>query len=158
MVPILPTLSVMKRTPSLQSKDVFLQDLINQVFPDMSFHSLDSDFLCSRSILTTKNSTVDSVNEVMKELFPGESLTYSSADSVDDDSQSAMYPSEFLNSLTPSGLPPHHLILNVNAPVMLLRNLDPARGLFNGTCRTRLIIHSLCQHVIECESAGFSYQ
>ena len=133
---------------SLQSKNGCLQDLIDKVFPNMSTNHLNSKFLCGRGILTTKNDTVDDINSMIMETFPGEQFTYSSADCVDEDSEAALYPTEFLNTLTPSGLPPHELSLKINAPIMLLRNLDPARGLLNGT---RLIVRGMKQHVLECE-------
>jgi hypothetical protein len=47
------------------------------------------------------------------------------------------YPSEFLNTLTPNGLPPHMLKLKIGCPVILLRNIDPTGGLCNGT---RLVV------------------
>ena len=62
------------------------------------------------------------------EKFPGEVQIYLSADSVADRSQSALYPIEFLNSLTPSGLPPHRLMFKLHSPIMLLRNLNPSKG------------------------------
>ena len=43
------------------------------------------------------------------------------------------YPAEFLNKLTPSGLPPHNLKLKPYSEIMLLRNLNPSMGLTNGT-------------------------
>jgi ATP-dependent DNA helicase PIF1 len=51
-----------------------------------------------------------------------------------------MYPEEFLNTLHPAGLPSHKLRLKVGAPVLLIRNLNPAKHLMNGT---RLIITEL---------------
>ena len=42
-------------------------------------------------------------------------------------------PVEYLQSLNPASLPPSQLHLRVGAPVILLRNLDPKRGLCNGT-------------------------
>ncbi|CAI0428441.1 unnamed protein product, partial [Linum tenue] len=43
------------------------------------------------------------------------------------------YPTEFLNTLTFSGVPNHELTLKKNTPAMLLRNLNPALCLGNGT-------------------------
>ena len=72
-----------------------------------------------------------------------------SADSVPDD-QAALYPIEFLNSITPSGLPPHRLYLKIHASVILLRSLDPTGGLCNGT---RLTIRALLNRIIDAEIA-----
>jgi ATP-dependent exoDNAse (exonuclease V) alpha subunit len=58
------------------------------------------------------------------------------------------YPEEFLNTLTPNGLPPHVLKLKIGCPVILLRNIDPANGLCNGT---RLIIRGFQKNTIDTE-------
>ena len=52
----------------------------------------------------------------------------------------ALYPVEFLNQLNCRGLPPHELALKVGIPGILLRNLNPRKGLANGT---RFIIRQL---------------
>ena len=46
-----------------------------------------------------------------------------------------VYPTDFLNSLTASCMPPYAMTLKAGAPVMLLRNLHagPGNGLWNGT-------------------------
>lgn len=80
-------------------------------------------------------------------------MSYYSSDSIDESSANhsaleALYPTEFLNTLLLNGLPPHVLHLKVGVPVMLLRNLDPSRGLCNGT---RLIVTQLTSCVIEGE-------
>ncbi|XP_021715369.1 ATP-dependent DNA helicase PIF6-like [Chenopodium quinoa] len=45
---------------------------------------------------------------------------------------------------------PHELVLKINSPVILLRNIDPADGLCNGT---RLIYKSFRRNVIVCSIA-----
>jgi len=47
---------------------------------------------------------------------------------------------EYLNTLLPSGLPPHRLTLKIGGPTMLLRNISNKRGLANGT---RLIVRKI---------------
>lgn len=61
---------------------------------------------------------------------------------------------DFLNSLTPNGLPPHELFLKPNCPIILLRNIDPTKGLCNGT---RLIFHAFKQNVIDAKIAVGHY-
>ena len=67
----------------------------------------------SHVILSPKNEKCLSMNEEVLKMLPGESKTYLSADSVncDDNEEAQNYPMEFLNSLTPSGMPPHCLNL-----------------------------------------------
>jgi ATP-dependent DNA helicase PIF1 len=80
-------------------------------------------------------------------------MSYFSSNSIDDSSANhstmeALYPTEFLNTLSVNGLPNHILLLKIGVPVMLLQNLDPSRGLCNGT---RLILTQLTNRVIEGE-------
>ena len=58
------------------------------------------------------------------------------------------YPEEFLNTLTPNGLPPHVLKPKIGCLVILLRNIDPANGLCNGT---RLIIRGFQKNTIDAK-------
>uniref|UniRef100_A0A803L9N6 ATP-dependent DNA helicase n=1 Tax=Chenopodium quinoa TaxID=63459 RepID=A0A803L9N6_CHEQI len=64
------------------------------------------------------------------------------------DDSSEQYPTEFLNNLCPSGLPPHHLTLKVGSPIILLRNIDLTLGLCNGT---RLVCKAFFPNVIDAE-------
>ncbi|BAF14156.1 Os04g0206200, partial [Oryza sativa Japonica Group] len=57
------------------------------------------------------------------------------------------YKFEYLNSLTPNGLP-HLLKVKFNCLVILLRNLDPHNGLCNGT---RLMIRAFQNYSISAE-------
>ena len=72
-------------------------------------------------------------------------LTFYSADNVETDepAERRNFPVEFLNTLAPSGMPPHCLKLKIGAIVMLLRNLD-----LNGI---RLTVHAVCNNYINAE-------
>ena len=79
-------------------------DLVDEVFS-----AADSDQLHNRVILSPKNEHCLQVNERVLGTLPGEARVYLSADAVkcDDEDARQNYPVEFLNSLTPSGMPPH---------------------------------------------------
>ncbi|XP_024969804.1 uncharacterized protein LOC112509181 [Cynara cardunculus var. scolymus] len=128
-----------------ESKDV----LIDAIFPSLQTCETASDYIISRAILTTKNEHVDEINDQLIERFCGEEKIYYSFDEAEDDKNN-LYPMEFLNSLTVSGLPPHYLRLKIACPIILLRNIDPSNGLSNGT---RLICRGFQQNAIDAEIA-----
>ena len=101
-----------------------------------------------RCILTPKNETTDTINAVILESLPADLHVYESADyfGEDSESQSNIYPNEFLNTLLPSGMPQHRLNLKVGAPIILIRNLNRAAGLMNGT---RLSVTSCLRYTIQ---------
>ena len=125
-------------------------DLIATVFGNLHLPSIGHDFLTSRAILTPKNKDVTVLNDLILDQFPGVPSEFKSADAVDDPEDQIHYPNELLNSLNLSDLPPHNLRLKADCPVMLLRNLDSANGLCNGT---RLIVRSWRTYVLEAEIA-----
>ncbi|WVZ85979.1 hypothetical protein U9M48_032832 [Paspalum notatum var. saurae] len=127
--------------------DTDLHRLIEDVFPMLDDNMTDPDYMTSRAILSTRNDCVDRINMQMIHRFRGEEMVYHSFDRADDDPHN-YYPLEFLNSLTPNGLPPHVLRLKINCPVILLRNIDPANGLCNGT---RLIVRGFQKNAIDAE-------
>ncbi|KAF1858762.1 hypothetical protein Lal_00044795 [Lupinus albus] len=55
---------------------------------------------------------------------------------------------KFLNTLSTSGIPNHKIKLKVGTPIILLRNLDQAEGLCNGT---RLMMTRMTKHVLEAK-------
>ena len=129
-----------------------IDSLIDKVFPGIADGYEDRYFVARRAILTPKNDNVDKLNEIVMDKFPGQGKTYLSADTVDEKDTENLYPTEFLNSITLSGMPPHSMTLKVGAPVILLRNLrvGPGTGLRNGT---RLIVQDMGDKVIEVEIA-----
>ena len=92
-----------------------------------------------------KNDSVFRLNLQIQKLLPGHSKQYKSIDTVMDPAESVFYPTEFLNSLEPAGMPPHNLELKIGSPIMLLRNLDPPM-LCNGT---RLCVKNFYPNIIE---------
>ena len=78
-----------------------------------------------------------------------------SGDKIVDEQDADNYPSEYLNTINMSSLPPHLLKLKVGAVVILLRNLSPSTGLCNGT---RLRVTRINQRIIECESLPVNMQ
>ncbi|KAG6702148.1 hypothetical protein I3842_07G019400 [Carya illinoinensis] len=126
-----------------------LDHLIDAVFHDIHEYSINISAMMNRAILTPKNSYVDEINALLIHRFPGEIKRYYSFDeAIDASEQSVM--EDFLNTLTPNGLPPHELLLKINCPIMLLRNINPSEGLCNGT---RLICRAFDRNVIDAEIA-----
>ncbi|XP_073034937.1 uncharacterized protein [Primulina eburnea] len=124
-----------------------IQMLIDSVFPNMTNHVNDENYMVNRAIITPKNVDVDNINQMLILKFPGQEKEYTSWDSVEDDNHN-LFQEEFLNSLSPSGLPQHKIILKVGSPIMLLRNVAPELGLCNGT---RLICRGLRRNFIDAE-------
>jgi hypothetical protein len=127
-----------------------INKLIEDVFPSLHANATSREYMSTRAILSTKNEHVDDLNDKMISRFPGEEKVYHSFDSIEDDLQNN-YTIDFLNSITPNGLPPHTLKVKVNCPVILLRNLDPHNGLCNGT---RLMIRAFQDNAIDAEIVG----
>jgi ATP-dependent DNA helicase PIF1 len=111
--------------------------LIESVFPMLNENLSDPNYITSWAILSIQNEYVDHIEEMI----------YHSFDRAKDDPHN-YYPTEFLNSLTPNGLPPHLLKLKINCPIILLRNIDPANGLCNGT---RLVVRGFMRNMINAE-------
>lgn len=118
--------------------------LIDFVYPSqMSLANID-DF-ARKVILCPRNDECRRVNHsILMNRFAHRVRIYNAIDTVvaDDPDEVAHYPTEFLNSLEPEGLPPYSLMLKPGAIVMLIRNLDPQRRLCNGT---RLVVTELRQ-------------
>ncbi|KAJ8953502.1 hypothetical protein NQ318_023625 [Aromia moschata] len=135
------TLPAFRRTPYGNLKQIPEHCIANSKEELMTFclGNLDFAFISNKAFLSPLNATCHDINDQAIRKLPGVPKTYTSVDSIDVSEQPDV-DVEFLNSLTPSGFPPHRLILKVGAVVVLLRNLIFRQSLCNGT---RLLIHVL---------------
>jgi len=105
-----------ERTPCgtvLIPDGMIIQDnIVGAIFGE-DIPSLSREELSKRVILCPKNSEALAINNDIIRKLPGNSVTYYSSDEVDsaDPSDAVNYPTEFLHSLCPSGMPPHVLTL-----------------------------------------------
>jgi ATP-dependent DNA helicase PIF1 len=136
-----------------------IDSLVDEVYCDLGrFTDSQSrnEHIIQKAILTPLNEDVDTINTAIMNRFdlttpdgpPAQRRTYHNADSVVQGEQRRVYPIEFLNSLSMSGVPPHTLTLQEGCPMILLRNMPG--GLANGT---RFIVVKLMQHIIDVEIA-----
>ncbi|KHJ87600.1 hypothetical protein OESDEN_12625 [Oesophagostomum dentatum] len=125
-------------------------NLIDEIFGD---RITDPDCFSDRAILAPRNLDVNQISEEALNKLPGIVHEYRSVDEIADEGnvEAETYPTEFLNSLSPAGLPPHILRLKDGAVIMLLRNLDVKRGLYNGT---RLIATYFGRFLLGCSFAS----
>ncbi|KAJ1275484.1 hypothetical protein BS78_05G139000 [Paspalum vaginatum] len=128
-----------------------LDGLISFVYNSDSDPANITSYLCDRAILAPTNEVVSNINSTMTAQLAGTEISYYSSDSIDDATANhstleALYPTEFLNTISMPGLPDHKLNVKIGVPIML--NLDPSRGLCNGT---RLIVTQLTNRVVEGE-------
>lgn len=125
----------------LSSEDDLVREVYGQDVP------ISPDVIRSSAILCPKNSHCSTINDSIIAMLPGDVRTYYSINRVVDENNDANnYPVEFLNTLEFSGLPPHTLTLKQNAVVILMRNLNTAEGLMNGT---RLIVERMLDNCLD---------
>lgn len=89
--------------------------------------------MTKKCILSPKNDDTHLLNDQILSWLPGQEHVYLSIDRIDyaDGDDLTVYPKEYLNSIAPSGIPPHILRLKLRCMVVLLRNLKS--GYCNGT-------------------------
>ncbi|PIC28806.1 hypothetical protein B9Z55_020608 [Caenorhabditis nigoni] len=132
---------------SLDPECMSQNDIVSEVFGEKLQSSMD---LSEKAILAPKNVDVDKMNEKVLKRLEGDEKAYFSRDEIVEDQPSWMT-TEFLNSINTSALPPHHLKLKVGSVVMVLRNLDVAGGLCNGT---RLVVDEMGRRLLRCRFAS----
>jgi len=126
-------------------------DIVEDIYGDL-IRKKEFNKVAKCAILSARNVDVDEINKKVVELLDiADERIYTSVDSaVNDDNGDigeALLP-EYLNSLSPSSLPPHELRLRPNCIIMLIRNLSINEGLCNGT---RLMVIELGDHLLKCK-------
>ncbi|KAJ4772293.1 ATP-dependent DNA helicase PIF1 [Rhynchospora pubera] len=121
------------------------QAIIEAVYSDLHTQFGNDEYFRARAIITPKNDAANALNEAISATIPTEHCEYLSYDSIQGCDNVAedlhtMYPPDILNTIAAGSLPCHKLCLKIGVPVMLLRNMDQSKRLFNGT---RLIITQL---------------
>ncbi|XP_057445515.1 uncharacterized protein LOC130737703 [Lotus japonicus] len=127
-----------------------LMELIRYTYPDLAHKMKDPQFFQDRAILAPTLEAIEMINTYMLGMIAAPEHEYLSSDSAlrsDEDSeiQGEWFTTEFLKDTKSSGMPNHKLLLKVGTPIMLLRNIDQAAGLCNGT---RLIVDELGERFI----------
>ncbi|XP_021975028.1 uncharacterized protein LOC110870134 [Helianthus annuus] len=136
-------------TIQCNNRENSIKELINVIFPSIEDNVYSLYYIISRATLSTKNESVDEINNQMIDIFQREEKVYYSFDEAED-VQHNFYPVEFLHSLNVCGLSPHKLRLKIGCPIILLRNIDPSHGPCNGT---RLIYKGFMRNVIDAKIA-----
>jgi hypothetical protein len=117
------------------------ENIIEEIFGN-SINLNNPDFYESIILAPTNVDVIDINNKILNKM-EGKSREYLSIDTAEDSKNEkvdSILPTEFLNSLTPNGLPPHKLNLKIGICIILLRNLNLNNGLCNGT---RLIVEDM---------------
>jgi hypothetical protein len=100
-------------------------DIIQQVYGDQ--------FDNRHQILALTLDTCAEINRMCFAKLPGDMVEFPAADHYVDCSDRDAFPPDYVQSLAMKGAPPWMLQFKPGAKYMCIRNIDPARGLINGT-------------------------
>nr|GEX34096.1 hypothetical protein [Tanacetum cinerariifolium] len=111
---------------------------IDFTYPNLLNNINNPSHFQEKAILAPTNEVVDTINDHLLNKFLGEEIVYLSCDSINKTERGsaideAVFSPEFIYGLKFSGVPNHGLALKVGVLIMLLRNIDQANGLCNGT-------------------------
>ncbi len=88
-----------------------MEEFCDKTFPNLSTNIEDPNWIDGRAILAPTNKEVQMLNELLCSKLPGSSDILRSADQITNTQDEVRFTTEYLNSLTPSGFPPHSLEL-----------------------------------------------
>ncbi|XP_071688800.1 uncharacterized protein [Rutidosis leptorrhynchoides] len=138
-----------------------LSNLISFIYNDELLRNLCVLQLQQKAIVCPKNETVDIINKTIIQKINKEERTYTCCDSAipynnDGGQTELLYPAEYLNSQNFPSLPPHVLTLKVGVPIILLRNLNIAGDVCNGTwmITTQLLTRHIEAEIITGTKVG----
>ena len=131
-------------------------ELINKIYEgieDIRLTPPPLDYFLDHAILAPRNVDVRDTNEKILQKMNGREIVYHSADTLEDEGNGAPddVPQEFLRTLDPSSLPLAELKMKLGCPLILLRNLDPGKGLCNGM---RMILLNAYRNILEVMIMG----
>jgi PIF1-like helicase/Helitron helicase-like domain at N-terminus len=116
-----------------------VDSLLDIIYPDLHVPGHSDQYFSERIILSCINKKVNELNETVLARFPGPSQIFHSVDSIPNSEQLGEhdpllnYPVEYLNEVNCGSLPLAKLELKIGCPVMVLKNLDAANGVCNGS-------------------------
>lgn len=132
----LPTNQVLPENSVIVPPVCLTNDIVSAIYGNLLEMSTNMfRQMSEKVILCPRNDNCDTINSKLLDKFPGNAVTIMSADSIetDDEEEKMHFPEEYLNSITPNGMPNHKLMVKQGVPVILLRNLSLKDGLINGT-------------------------
>ncbi|GBO36156.1 hypothetical protein AVEN_234051-1 [Araneus ventricosus] len=137
---------------------VLEENLIEAIY-SKNLNDMEVEQLAKRVILApTNKKTLEKNRSIIAKLQDEPHTFYSSGSIISEDQNDLQkYPPEFLHDLTPSGMPPHALMLKKGVIVMLLRNLNSKQGFCNGTRLSITGLHdrpTSAKIVSECNPGG----
>ncbi|GBN06003.1 hypothetical protein AVEN_256004-1 [Araneus ventricosus] len=106
------------------------ENLFKAIYSE-NLNDMEVEQLSKRVILAPTNKKTLEMNRPIIAKLQDEPYIFYSSDSIISEYQNDLqnYPPEFLHDLTPSGMPPHALMLKKGVIVMLLISLNPKQGL-----------------------------
>ena len=100
------------------------QELESKVYDNLMTNYDNASYLNRRAIMSTTNDIIQSRNFEIIQRLPGELVVSKSRDECIEDKDKTMYPVDYLNKISVSGIPPHRLALKKGACIILIRNLN----------------------------------
>jgi hypothetical protein len=131
--------------------------MVSKIFTDLDVMLANEQYvdLSKRAILCPKVNTTSQFNDIIIErMLPGPTTSYFARDDMTSQN-TEIFTLDQLHMQQPSGFPPFELKLKVGTVVLLLRNLNPEKGLGNGT---RLIVVQLLPNVIVAKIISESHR